>query len=713
MKIKEVGIENFRSYYGLNPIKFRDGLTLFIGDNGDGKTTFFEALEWLFDTSTQNKNLQLISAKRLAELTIGEVDNVKVSMIFEHDGEKTIEKSFDFSKRDESNVLTSNYQFRGFDGIGTERVPIEGGRLLDRCFDAAIRKYCLFKGETELNVFNKPDAMRYLVETFSNIREFDPYVSFSEYAETNSQKALQNALQSDKKNSQKEKILNADIADLRLKLQNAKSDLTKNRTEATSYTTLLENIEKNKEASTILKDLNDRLNSLNDKLTKTKARIDENYTIKLLDEQWILCGFSTIFDQYRKKIIAASKDKRRLEDEDTKRKGKEEAYKEISSSLANGITPLPLYIPDQDVMEEMIRDEYCKVCGRKAEKGTDAYNFMVSKLTEYLKSIEPKKEVDEKPLFPNNYIKELDGMRSGLHNNQDELKALLSSIKDNIEFNEKRKEEEHKIHNSIEIEEDNKKKLLAQTDNISEEQLLNAYYNISNWWESKAKAEKQIVILEQTVKELSDKLDEKLEDYNSLAQNSEASMYGKVHTALNKIQRAFEYARKKNTNDFLELLETKSNVYLERLNEGDFHGIIRIIKNPDDSARIELYDNQERNISNANTALKTTMYMSVLFAISEITTIKRENDYPLIFDAPTSSFAESKESDFFRVIANIEKQCIIFTKSFLTEDKQNKCNVLNEVQIQTLKGSVHHIEKRRPFDERNLSTIQTTITPIK
>lgn len=42
MIIKEIKIKNFRSYYGdKNDFKFSDGLTLILGDNGDGKTTFF------------------------------------------------------------------------------------------------------------------------------------------------------------------------------------------------------------------------------------------------------------------------------------------------------------------------------------------------------------------------------------------------------------------------------------------------------------------------------------------------------------------------------------------------------------------------------------------------------------------------------------------------------------------------------------------------
>ena len=100
--------------------------------------------------------------------------------------------------------------------------------------------------------------------------------------------------------------------------------------------------------------------------------------------------------------------------------------------------------------------------------------------------------------------------------------------------------------------------------------------------------------------------------------------------------------------------------------------------------------------------------MSVLFAVSELTAIKRENDYPLIFDAPTSSFAPQKESDFFNVISDINKQCVIFTKSFLTENGS-----LDIGKINSLNCTIYRMEKKRPFNKLDLSTIQTKTTQIK
>ncbi|MCD7932566.1 MAG: AAA family ATPase [Tannerellaceae bacterium] len=88
MILKELTINNFRSYYGESVFKFKDGLTLIIGGNGDGKTTFFDALNWLFATNADNKSETNISEKRKSEIEVGESDTVSVSLTFEHNGEK-------------------------------------------------------------------------------------------------------------------------------------------------------------------------------------------------------------------------------------------------------------------------------------------------------------------------------------------------------------------------------------------------------------------------------------------------------------------------------------------------------------------------------------------------------------------------------------------------------------------------------------------------
>lgn len=715
MIIKEITLENFRSYYGKNTIKFNDGLMLFIGDNGDGKTTFFEALEWLFDTTKQNTDYRLIAEKKISELSEFSSDTVKVSMTFEHDGEKIVEKSFSFQKEN-NQIRTNNFQFRGWYIDGVERTQIQGGMLLDRCFEAAIRKYCLFKGEKNLNVFNNSDALKYLIDTFSNIRQFDPYFigdnenfGFTEFAEKESNKAYEKAMKADKSNETQEKILSSQLMKLRTDLQDVRTRLKNNRTNATNYSTKLDDLESSKEACEQLKQINERLKSLNEKKAKTESFVNEDYTVKLLDEMWILCGFSTIFKGFQEKTNTFSKEKRKLEDEDKTKKGKEEAYQEISQSLKDGIVPLSIYIPDESTMKEMIEDEFCKVCGREAKQGTDAYNFMVDKLNELLKSQQPKAQKEEVPLFPNNYARELEQKSISLGYNQADLNNLINTIRERIEFNEARKAEVKKIQTNIDVEEDNKRKLLAQNDNLTEEELKNSYENITNWYKSKSDADKQILILEKDEKDIESKLAEVQKNYDELGKTSTANTYRKIHTAFEKIQNAFKYAKEKNTKEFLALLEAKANEYLNKLNIDDFTGIIRIYEDKNErKLKIKLEDRNGTFVASPNQALETTMYMSVLFAVSELTTIRRDYDYPLIFDAPTSSFAPQKESDFFNVISDIKKQCIIFTKSFLNDEGK-----LLDDKIDKLHCTINRMEKQRPFDKDDLSTIQTKITLIK
>ncbi|NLM67131.1 MAG: AAA family ATPase, partial [Enterococcus sp.] len=350
MIIKEITLENFRSYYGVNTIKFNDGLMLFIGNNGDGKTTFFEALEWLFDTTKKNLDYRLISEKRISELSEFSNDNIRVSMIYEHEGEKIIEKSFSFQKEN-NKVKTYNFQFKGWYTDGVERKQIQGGELLDRSFEAAIRKYCLFKGEKNLNVFNNSDALKYLIDTFSNIRQFDPYFvgdnenyGFTEFAENESNKAYTKAMSADKKNELQEKEISAKLNKYRADLHTVRTRLKSNKTNATIYSRKLEDLESSKEDSEQLKLINERLKSLHERKTKIDSLINEDYTIKLLDELWILCGYTPILKEFQEKISSFSREKRKLEKEDNIKKAKKEAYQDIAKSFKEGVVPLSVYI---------------------------------------------------------------------------------------------------------------------------------------------------------------------------------------------------------------------------------------------------------------------------------------------------------------------------------------------------------------------------------
>lgn len=724
MIIRQIKIHNFRSYYGYNHLSLSEGLTLVIGDNGDGKTTLFEALEWLFDTTGDNRKISHISEKRKSELEIGESDEVSVSITFEHDGEKEIEKSFVFERVSEEIIKTKDYKFVGYFTDGAERYSVLGDRLLNMCFEPVIRKYCLFKGENELNVFDNETALKTLVDTFSGIKDFDKLVELTANFEQSSARATNRELQNDKKVSNQAKELNAQLNDVMNDIQSIKTELNQKEISINEFSSKLELLEKNQETSELYQDLKGRLKELGNKRAKLASYTMCEYSTNLLDEYWILRSFPSIIKEFSLKISALSKEKRRLDKQETERLAKAAGEREIISKiqkLANDAVPLPWNLPDEATMKEMIDDEICKVCGRPAPKGSEAYEFMCNKLNEYLAHVSTAvnknsvtKEDDAKPLFPNSFINELHSRQIKLSGDTErEIAKIATTISDRLEFIGKRKVELDDVEKQLQELETEKNDLLMQS-GLSADLLDKSISDLRGFFEAKSRAESRVSELKTTLIFKENARDEiqsmlsQLEPTSSMTQ-----VYQRVHTAFEKINKAFANAKEQNINNFLQMLESESNKYLQKLNKNDFYGIIRIRKTINNSARIELYSDNGTRIENPNGALKTTMYMSVLFAISQITTLKREQDYPLIFDAPTSSFGGFKEDTFYNVIDTIDKQCIIVTKDLLNIDKTTGKKTLDLDTINKLSCSVYRIEKLEPFNDKDLSTIQTVVKQIR
>lgn len=715
MIIRKIRIKNFRSYYDENEFELSEGLTLIIGGNGDGKTTFFEALEWLFDTTTENKKEAHVSEKRKSELEIGETDEVAVSMVFEHNGEKELVKRFDFQRVNESSVVTRNYQFIGYGNRGAERYSFDGKKMLEECFETLIRKYCLFKGESELNVFDNPEALKTLVDTFSGIKQFDRFVSLTTDFEQKSLKAATQELKNDKKVSDRAKELESQLVSVNREIQDYRTDLKNQEKAVSDYSEKLKILEENQEISERYQDIKGRLKSLYDKRARLTAQSGCDYNTSLLDEYWILRSFPKVLDEFQAKVSKLSKQKRKLDKEETERRAMEKGKKEAVKNLMNGAAPLPWYVPNKETMQEMIDEEVCKVCGRPAPKDSDAYHFMVDKLNEYLRHLEKENQADEeKPFFPNSYVDELHTRQIKMSGEiESEISNIHNEISDRIDFINARKSDLEKVKKEIQDVEDERTRILVNT-NLTEDLIEKDFNDFKGYFAAKGRAETRIVELNQKLAAAeSRKSDIQTEMSKLQPASSMTQAYQNVHIALERIMKAFERAKNENVNSFIGLLEKEANNYLEMLNENDFYGIIRIIKTVNDSARICLFSENGTEITNPGGAMRTTMYMSVLFAISKITTLKREQDYPLIFDAPTSSFEDYKEDVFYNVIDKIDKQCIIVTKDLLKTDELTGEKVLNDEKINQLTCSVYRICKAPNYNDKDLSTIQTMITHIK
>ena len=721
MIIKEIRIKNFRSYYGdKNTFELSDGLTLILGDNGDGKTTFFEALQWLLNTTIDKGNLDHLSEMCKSKMEIGDQVEVSVFMLFDHYGEKSVEKSFTVERKKDF-YKVGPIRYIGYETKGAERVQVSGSSLIDRCYDAFIQRFSLFKGESELNVFDNPTALKELVDKFSDIRKFDKLVEYTASFEDKANAAYVKEMKSDKKVAGEAKSLEMQINRLAEDISIKKKDIKEKNTSLEFYSKRLDELEESQETSERYKEIQSRLKTKEERRTKLNAIISSvDYNHALLDKMWILCAFPTILQEFKRKCSALSVEKRKQEKDYDRQKaieiGKLEAVKEMQGALVNGAPELPWYLPNQETMEEMLHDHICKVCGRPAEVGSEAYSFMLQKLEDYKRHIAmeaerkvQKEAIEEKELFKNDNIESLHNLSISLSgSNESYVSGIVSEIRDRLELVESRTAELKEVEKQIQDIIDEKSRLLIQAGNVSEEILEKDFNDIKGLFEQKGRAEVRLSELNSELAQLQSKMEGLQDQMDELKPgSSQVKVYRDVHRVLEQIAEAFSCAKKENLRRFLSDLQDKANSYLQVLSASDFHGMIRLRQTADDSSEIRLYSSNGSEIKKPSGSQKTVMYISVLFAISDFTQEKRDEDYPLVFDAATSSFGDFKEENFYNVIDGLNKQCIIVTKDFITKGK------VRYSDVEKLTCSVYRIKKADGFDEQNMATIRTTTEKIK
>ena len=723
MIIKNITITNFLSYYGENSIDISPGLTLVIGDNGDGKTSFFDAHKWLLDTTNLRPALEYFSAKKKVDMLVGDTEKVSVAMTFEHFGEKYIEKSFLVTKTGDGkdDFKVSGFNFSGYAVDGTERSPRTGESLVKGCFDAFMQKFSMFKGESQLDVLNDAVAFRMLIEKYSDLKDFEKVVTQAEGFAGKAYNALVRERQNDRKTSQRSAEINSKLSDVIGRIASLREDIRTYSSQHSKYTDNLEKLERNQEASEKFHEVEKRVQNKRSQLASVKAaRTSVNLNTSLLDKQWILCAFPDILQEYHTKVANFAKLRKQIERTWAKdyaaKKAKQETLKEVKAMLQTD-EELRWDIPDQQTMEQMIAAEQCWVCGHPAPKGSPEYEYMVNRLERYKARLNaiPEPEVEEEKCFETDYCEELRTLsiqNSGT--SAAEVNRIANDIKTRLANEVDLDGLIRRLESEIKEMEEEKARILVNSDGLTEE-LVNK--NIADYMGfAKLRSDAETKLKEAEMKlALAEK---EKEDYkrqmSELPGTGMVKVYNDVCNCFEAISKAFKGAKEANLTNFLESLENTANKYQTKLNAADFSGIIRlrrtVNKDGKTTAAIELRSVNGDLVHHKSGSQETTMYMSVLFAISELTTISREENYPMLFDAPTSPFGTAKAEAFYNIVDKLDKQCIIVTKDFINDDKEN---TLKMDSLDKLTCKIYRVKKAAGFIPGDLSTIKTEITPIK
>lgn len=710
MKIESITLENFQCYYDLNQFIFERGLNIVLGDNGEGKTKFYEAIHWLFNGDRFNLE-PLISKKKLKENYNGDKFNVSVSMtVTVGNLQQKLKKSFKVESGTQE-IKTESFEFIGIseNDIG-EREKMDGDKLLDYIFPPQIRRYSMFKGEAELDIFKSGEqALSNLVKSFSNASHYDEFCKYGEYLRNEAEKAVNKDVKLSSKSKRQFQLLESAIDKKKNELSSREEQFKIKDTNLIKIKENLKEADKYFNNAKHLKTLKERINRINESISKTQSRIVSDYTTRIFDDKWILMFFEKIQKEFNEKI----KNEDLLRRKEEKKFNMEQGAKELSDKILNKITPLPLGVPSVSHMEEMLKEKICKVCNRSAEAGSEAYTYMEKRLEEFKESIKPKKEKKREVLFKKNYTQKLFSLSDNYTKRLIDIRKIEPDLKDVFEFNERKNQELKELEKSLEKEEREIQKIIAKSK--GENELVNIYENVKAWKKQELDIEKSKVRLESEINNLKRELKELVSEKEGIDSNEAKRFLIDTRDILRDIETIFQDTRELKYDEFIDLINFKSNEIFSTINVDDFTGKINLKKYSDsrgEQIKVELLTT-DGEYENPNQSLETTMHMSILFAISEIASeISSEGagNYPMIFDAPTSSFGLKKTMDFLNLVHSTDKQRIILTYEFVGRD-DNGDQIIEE-EFNSVKRSKAFWLRRDDFVKEDLSTINTNVTTL-
>ena len=730
MQIKKLIIYNFRSFYGRKEFSFTKNLNLILGSNGDGKTTFFDAINWVLtpdyapksDDDKIPEDSTLVSAKMFSELRVGESGLVMVSLELRNNSGawRIVERTLKVTKSSDGEMRIAERSHKAFQLIGDRRKEMLSVKDLfekENAFPAIIKKYHIFKGEDKLNIFTDKTTLQTLIDMFSEIKDLEPFKQFAKYAKETSEKVMFGSREKANKQNAKIAAIHRDIVSLSKQLETAEYDLAKTKKD---YNEAKEHIDAIDNDYSIIHEaakLEKEVVQIESEIERLYDKIDEEYSIKLLDNLWILMGFEPILKEYNRKLESLSYSKNNIESE--YRKKQEDEFSKVRIAMAKTeLEKIAWNYSDIDKMKYMLHTHRCAYCGSEAPEGSITYDFIRQRINDVIDLLTPKPE-DKRPeikrYFSARNIEELKELGLSLSHTGKDISGITDEIESVVHENEEIRDLIVRKKARLEAVKKHIGDLYASSstgENLKE--YVTNITVVNRWHEQKqASAIKMDRLLTKTIPELKEQIKKKREEQKKNAKISGDNPMLMANEFFSLFSNAIENTEETTYEEFLDRLAKEANVFLAQLNVDDFTGIIKIYLDRFNDLQIELQDKNGQIITNPNTSLLTTMHISILFAISELTKENRNAEYPLIFDAPTSSFDEGKDKTFYECLnSHVNKQCIVVTKSYLYKDDNGEY-VTDNNALDRLNCRKYRIRKKTGFDKLDITTIDTLVEEIK
>ena len=720
MRINNITINNFQSYYGQQSLDFGKGLNLIIGKGGKGKSKLFNAFYWVrfgklyiseigwrsTDGLPNNANFALkrhefINKKALKETEVGQYVNTSVSVeIIDDNGlvyeiersvsaQRVAHENWDHEKAwtVDNNILKISYESTTGTKVKTADLAAD---VISELFPEGIRGYIWFQGESLDDLIN--------FRSHENLRDAVKHISYYPYYEKLSQiisaaKTKIGTLES--KHMREANKHNSTVRDLVGRIESAQRTI---RTET----------EKKKQYE-------DEINAINLHLTESENKLSGLASFTQLVKEYGTCD--TEIARINGKLNEVDTYQRRKLPELWILRGIEEMIrrsKEIIKQHVETEYTLPerkyLDNPSRSKLEEILRDKVCFVCGSPVDaEHQHAIDYILERMRmqeAYLQELEDYKTnlefskhfnmlIGKIADFPDSLLVSLSKIDGQFQDSENEIEKLQSQRKRLLE--RKRSLDEK-------IEEAKKKHGVDPIQQAGTAQILN-----NNMRGSRAELEKvkrRLIASEKIISDAKVELRTAERELEKIKGKGGASITQVEETEWKNISTFLEdictRVQEKARIELLHLIEKKANEFYIRFTEHDtgYKG------------RIDIDDNYTiRFDAGLNTSHEDRKKMSIINALLSLNQEALGTYYPFISDAPTSSFDPETTHKYLIGIKDIFEQTIIITKDVeIDSDNYNDIfNAANVSRIYNLESKLYCSDERDP----EIFEVSTNIVRMK
>ena len=738
MILKKLIIENFRSYYGKKEFVFGPRLNLILGSNGDGKSTLFEALNWVLtyketDVDKLPSLKTLVSAKFFKNLPVNSPAPVRVTLHLSNSSgsQRKLVREFYVEKKEDGSMMTAQHRHTGYRIVGPKEVAaISITDILEKegVFPAKVKKFSILQGEERLNIFEEPTILAELINMYSTVKDLAPYKDLADFILDKGSKAKQNSQDKRASGTTSAKNLLSEIERLRKEEKRVSASLTENRDTLRETGQNIQSISGDYDIIKLIREKKDDVLKMESLIKAKSEELNENYSIRLLDELWILAGFEPIAKEYVHKMEAFESKIQDIRDEHNRKiwemYAQQKTLQDAKRKLKESIEAMPGFMPELEAMKQMLQDHRCKYCGTEAPEGSAAYEHIKRMLDDYQHKLEESLEEIKIPQVPplnlGDNVRTLAG----------ESRSLLRSL-EAADYNtkiENAKRANADIHTKIEkaharigsLNDDIERELANSSTGKDLMHYVDDWKEVAQWHEDYGRAESAIASLSARLPEIRRELREKQEKYDKMVSNDKNKQFMDIYKLAVLFGRSLESLEDKTYTNFLTEISDRANEYMRKITVDDFRGIITMepVRSGKSKGAVDvlLKDNREAIITNPNKSLLTTKCISVILALADFNQERQSgNGYPLILDAPTSSFDAGKDKSFYKSISRLSSQCLIFTKSFLFKEDDEKGEYsIDMASLNDIDCPVYRIKKNQEgFNQQDLSTIETIVEPVK